>query len=73
MGALVDAKNRRESPRTLAIAGSTKPTAPRMELTDDKTPTMIEVPPARIPEEPGAAILHAGICEDSVGQPPFLP
>ena len=24
---------------------------------------MIEVPPARIPEEPGAVIPHAGICK----------
>ena len=28
---------------------------------------MIEVPPARIPEEPGAVILHAGICEGVLG------
>ena len=28
---------------------------------------MIEVPPARIPEEPGAVIPHAGICEGASG------
>ncbi|MFC7339584.1 hypothetical protein ACFQY0_20510 [Haloferula chungangensis] len=29
---------------------------------------MIEVPPARIPEEPGAVIPHAGICEGPLGK-----
>ena len=29
---------------------------------------MIEVPLARIPEEPGAVIPHAGICEGGVRQ-----
>jgi hypothetical protein len=33
---------------------------------------MIEVPPARIPEEPGAVIPHAGICEGGVGKPTSL-
>ena len=28
---------------------------------------MIEVPNARIPEEPGAVIPHAGICEGASG------
>jgi hypothetical protein len=35
--------------------------------------SMVEVPPARIPEEPGAVIPHAGICEGGVGQPASLP
>ncbi len=34
---------------------------------------MIEVPFARIPEEPGAVIPHAGICEGDVRQLTFLP
>ena len=34
-----------------------------MKWSDNKTPIMIEVLPARIPEEPGAVIPHAGICE----------
>jgi hypothetical protein len=34
-----------------------------MKSSRDRTPTMIEVPPARIPEEPVAVIQHAGICE----------
>jgi hypothetical protein len=34
---------------------------------------IIEVPLARIPEEPGAVILHAGICEGGAGQPVSLP
>jgi hypothetical protein len=38
-----------------------------------KLPNMIEVPSARIPEEPGAVIPHAGICEGGVGQPTSLP
>ncbi len=36
-------------------------------------PMMIVIPPARIPEEPGAVIPHAGICEGGVGQPASLP
>ena len=44
-----------------------------MNESDDKKPTMIEVPPARIPEEPGAVIPHAGICEGGVGKPKSLP
>ena len=34
---------------------------------------MIEVPNARIPEEPGAVISHAGICEGGVRQLMSLP
>jgi hypothetical protein len=34
---------------------------------------MIEVPPVRIPEEPAAVILQAGIGEGGVGQPTSLP
>ena len=44
-----------------------------MKKSDNKKPIMIEVPPARIPEEPGAVIPHAGICEGGVGQPMSLP
>jgi hypothetical protein len=44
-----------------------------MKKSDNKKPIMIEVPLARIPEEPGAVIPHAGICEGGVGQPTFLP
>ena len=42
---------------------STKPFAPRKKCPTHQSPIMIEVPPARIPEEPGAVIPHAGICE----------
>ena len=52
---------------------STKPAKHRMKWSDNKIPIMIEVPPARIPEEPGAVIPHAGICEGGVGQPTSLP
>jgi hypothetical protein len=34
---------------------------------------MIEVPPAHIPEEPGAVIPHPGICEGGVGKLTSLP
>ena len=66
----VDVKNRRGA---LAIARSTKPAAPRMKTSNNKNPIMIEVPPARIPEEPAAVIPHAGICEGGVGKPTSLP
>jgi hypothetical protein len=51
----------------------TIPTARDMNQSDNKKPIMIEVLPARIPEEPGAVIPHAGICEGGVGQPTSLP
>jgi hypothetical protein len=51
----------------------TEPAPPRMKRSNNKIPIMIEVPPARIPEEPGAVIPHAGICEGGVGQPTSLP
>jgi len=51
----------------------TKPATPCMKKSVDKKPTMIEAPPARIPEEPGAVIPHAGICEGASGnRRPFL-
>jgi hypothetical protein len=34
---------------------------------------MIDVPPARYPEEPVTVIPQAGICEGGVGQLMFLP
>ena len=72
VGALADAdgKNRLG---VLAIARSTKPAAPRMKTSDNKKPMMVKVPPVRIPEEPGAVIPHAGICEGGVGQTTSLP
>lgn len=72
MGALADpdATSNREA---MAPISSTKPTPPRMKLSDNRNPIMIEVPPARIFEEPGAVIPHAGICEGGVGQPTSLP
>lgn len=51
----------------------TIPTGRDMKKSDNKKPIMIEVPLARIPEEPGAVIPHAGICEGGVGQPTSLP
>ena len=44
-----------------------------MRASDDKKAMMTEVPPARIPEELGAVIPHAGISKGGVGQPTFLP
>ena len=44
-----------------------------MSPSTNRSPIMIEVPPARIPEEPGAVIPHAGICKGGVGQPASLP
>jgi hypothetical protein len=44
-----------------------------MKASDNKKLIMIKVPPARIPEVPGAVIPHAGICEGGVGQPTSLP
>ena len=44
-----------------------------MTESDNRKPIMIEVPPARILEEPGAVVPHAGICEGGVGQPTSLP
>jgi hypothetical protein len=39
----------------------------------NNNPIMVIVPPTRIPEEPGAVIPHAGICEGGTGQPVSLP
>lgn len=58
--------------KTVAICW-TSPAPPAMKSPTNSPPIMIEVPPARIPEEPGAVIPHAGICEGGVGQPTFLP
>ena len=52
---------------------STKPAASRNTCPTHQSPIMIEDPPARIPEEPGAVIPHAGICEGGVGKPASLP
>ena len=52
---------------------SANPAATRRKCPTHQSPIMIEVPPARIPEEPGAVIPHAGICEGGVGQPTSLP
>jgi hypothetical protein len=38
-----------------------------------QAPMMIVVPTARIPEEPGAVIPHAGICEGGVEKSASLP
>jgi len=51
----------------------TIPDPRRMTMSTNRKPIMIEVPPARIPEEPGAVIPHAGICEGGTGQPVSLP
>jgi hypothetical protein len=64
-----DAQRRGE---TLA-ASSTNRTKHNMKSSTNRLPIMIEVPPARIPEEPGAVIPHAGICKGGVGQPTSLP
>jgi len=44
-----------------------------MKMSNNKNPIKIVVPLARIPEEPGAVVPHAGICEGGVGQPASLP
>jgi hypothetical protein len=44
-----------------------------MKTSDSRLPIMIEVPPTSIPEEPGAVIPHAGICEGGVVKPTSLP
>jgi len=59
--------------REAMAACSTKPVPPRMRSSTNNLPIMVEVPPARIPEEPGAVVPHAGICEGGVGQPTSLP
>ena len=46
---------------------STNPAPHDMKPSTNRSPIMIEVPPARIPEEPGAVIPHAGICKGGVG------
>ena len=50
----------------------TSPTPHDMSPSTNRSPIMIEVPPARIPEEPGAVIPHAGICEGGAGRPVSL-
>ena len=52
---------------------STSPTQHDMKLSINRSPIMNEVPPARIPEEPGAVIPHAGICKGGVEQSASLP
>jgi hypothetical protein len=59
--------------REAMAACSTTPAAHGMKPSTNRPPIMIEVPPARIPEEPGAVIPHAGICKGGVGQPASLP
>jgi len=55
------------------VSGSTSTTLHAMKSPTNSLPIKIEVPPARIPEEPGAVIPHAGICKGGVGQPTSLP
>jgi len=63
-----DAQHRGE---TLAVSSTSH--APRdMSPSINRLPIMFEVPPARIPEEPGAVIPHTGICKGGVGQPASL-
>jgi hypothetical protein len=57
----------------LAKIHSTNPAPLRMIKVNQHIYKMIEVSPARYPEEPVAVIPHAGICEGDVGQPTFLP
>jgi hypothetical protein len=54
-------------------ASSTRPAPHDMKPSINQSPIMFEVSPARIPEEPGAVIPHAGICEGGVGKPTSLP
>ena len=72
MGALEDAlaTSHREA---MAKSRSTMPSAPCNKRPTHQSPIMIEVPSARIPEEPGAVIPHAGICEGGVRQLTSLP
>jgi hypothetical protein len=59
--------------RETMAADSTKPSATRRKCPTHQSPIMIEVPLARIPEEPGAVIPHAGISEGGVRQLTSLP
>jgi hypothetical protein len=54
-------------------ACSTSPAQHDMSPSTNRSPIMFEVPLARIPEEPGAVVPHAGICKGGVGQPASLP
>jgi hypothetical protein len=59
--------------RKTMAADSTEPAAADKKRPTQKSPIMIEVPLARIPEEPGAVIPHAGICKGGVRQLTSLP
>jgi hypothetical protein len=62
VGALEDSEATRDR-EAMAEDRLTKPATPRMKKKSNNNPTMVIVPPVRIPEEPGAVIPHAGICE----------
>ena len=72
LGALEDAETPGQR-KAAAEIRSTNPAVPRMKTYVQQAPMMIVVPNARFPEEPGAVIPHAGICEGGVGQPTSLP
>jgi len=59
--------------KALAEIRSLKPAEPCMITSVQPVPMMMVIAPARIPEEPGAVIPHAGICEGGVGHPTSLP
>ena len=59
--------------RKTIAADWTTPSATRRKCPTHQSPIMIEIPRARIPEEPGAVIPHAGTCEVGVEQSASLP
>jgi len=71
LGALADPDALHRGDAT--AASSTNRILHDMSPTTNRSPIMIEIPPARIPEEPGAVVQHAGICMGGVGQPASLP
>ena len=72
-GAELEAEGWGNSIKALAEIRSPKPTQPHMIASIQPVPMMIVIPPARIPEEPGAVIPHAGISEGGVEHPASLP
>jgi hypothetical protein len=53
--------------RAIMVANSKRPFATRSKCLTNQSSIMIEVPLARIPEEPGEVIPHALICKVASG------
>lgn len=59
--------SRSPRPAKTMAASSTSPARNDIKQSTHWSPIMIEVPPARIPEESVAVVLHGGICKWGVG------